>query len=36
MHKGMGGPHKFEIVVPSNDEVEPTTSLIVAATYPKP
>ena len=36
MHEGMGGPHKFEIVVESNDVVQPTTSLIVAGNYPKP
>jgi hypothetical protein len=36
MHEGMGGPHTFEIIVPSNDAVQPSTSLIVAAEYPKP
>jgi hypothetical protein len=36
MHEGMGGPHKFEIVVESNDAVEPSASLIVAGEYPKP
>jgi len=36
MHEGMGGPHQFEIVVPSNDAIEPETSLIVAASYPLP
>jgi hypothetical protein len=36
MHEGMGGPHAFEIVVPSNDPVEPTVALTVAADYPRP
>jgi hypothetical protein len=36
MHEGMGGGHEFVIVVDSNDAVESTTSLIVAAEYPKP
>lgn len=36
MHEGMGGPHKFAIKVPSNDPVQPTTTLTVAASYPKP
>lgn len=36
MHEGMGGPHRFEIVVPSNDAVQPVTSMVIAATYPSP
>jgi hypothetical protein len=36
MHEGMGGPHEFEIVVPTNDPIDPTTTLTVAATYPLP
>jgi hypothetical protein len=36
MHEGMGGPHKFTINLASNDPVEPSTALTVAAAYPKP
>ncbi|MEZ4522871.1 MAG: hypothetical protein R3A46_14710 [Thermomicrobiales bacterium] len=36
MQEGTGGPHRFEIIVPTNDAVDSTTSLIVAATYPLP
>lgn len=36
MHEGMGGPHTFEIVVPSNDAVQPSLSLTIAAKYPSP
>ncbi len=36
MHEGMGGPHRFEIVVPSNDAVESEARLVVAAQFPSP
>lgn len=36
MHEGMGGPHQFEIVVNSNDAVQPTVALLVSGEYPKP
>ena len=36
MHQGMGGPHRFAIRLPSNDPVEASTTLTVAAVYPKP
>ena len=36
MREGMGGGHEFEIVIESNDAVESTTSLTVAAEYPRP
>jgi hypothetical protein len=36
MHQGMGGPHTFEIIVPSNDPAQPEIALTVAATYPLP
>jgi hypothetical protein len=36
MHEGMGGPHLFEIVVPSNDPVEPRVSVLIAAAFPLP
>jgi hypothetical protein len=32
----MGGPHRFEIVVDSNDAIQPSMSLIAAGEYPKP
>ena len=36
MHEGMGGPHRFTINLASDDPVEPTMALTVAAIYPKP
>lgn len=36
MHQGMGGPHRFSIKLSSNDPVEPTVALTVAAAYPSP
>jgi hypothetical protein len=36
MHEGMGGPHTFEIVVPSNDLVSPEIALLVSAEFPLP
>ncbi len=34
MHEGMGGPHLFNILVGSNDPVEPVKVLRVRAVYP--
>jgi hypothetical protein len=36
MPQGMGGPHVFEIVLDTNDAVDPTTALTVTADYPTP
>jgi hypothetical protein len=36
MHQGMGGAHRFQIDVPSNDPVEPAVALTIAARYPTP
>jgi hypothetical protein len=33
MHKGMGGPHLFEIVVRSNDPQHPEAKLYVKANF---
>ncbi|MDO8672971.1 MAG: hypothetical protein Q7O66_16305 [Dehalococcoidia bacterium] len=36
MHEGMGGPHLFEVVVPSNDPIEPEKTMLIRAVYPLP
>jgi len=33
MHEGMGGPHTFEIVIISNDPVQPEKKVYVKADY---
>jgi hypothetical protein len=34
MHEGMGGPHHFDLVVATNDAVEPTQTVSVLAEFP--
>lgn len=34
MHEGMGGPHHFDLLVNTNDSVEPQQTLSVLAEYP--
>jgi hypothetical protein len=34
MHDGMGGPHQFDLVVNSNDPVEPAQAVSVLAEFP--
>jgi hypothetical protein len=35
MHEGMGGQHIFDLVVRSNDTVQPQQTVEVKATYPE-
>ena len=34
MHEGMGGQHTFQVVVASNDPVQPQQTVEVKAKYP--
>ena len=34
MHEGMGGQHTFDLVVDSNDSVQPQQTVEVRAKYP--
>jgi len=34
MHDGMGGPHQFDLVVNTNDPVEPAQTASVLAEFP--
>ncbi len=36
MHQGMGGQHTFDLVLDSNDPVQPQQTVTVKATYPSP
>jgi hypothetical protein len=36
MTRGMGGPHTFQIILTSNDAVQPTLDLLVSADFPLP
>ena len=36
MHEGMGGQHTFDLVVSSNDPVQPQQTVEVKAKYPNP
>jgi hypothetical protein len=36
MHQGMGGKHAFDLVIDSNDPVEPQQVVTVKAKYPSP
>ena len=34
MHEGMGGPHHFDVVIPSSDPIQPEQVVSVKARYP--
>jgi hypothetical protein len=34
MHDGMGGPHQFDLIVNTDDPVEPTQTVSVLAEFP--